>query len=441
MKKTPFYDLLNSLGAVLVSTLVSTLLTTAFPSWALAEGNSCRQIFVQDQDHLNERFQKVFRENIDPQYQKSWLRLANEYYREGLVEAKKNGAPEIAILEKLGFKVDPTTEMQVPTLMDFFKNYHKLQDELGIPEGNRLIPTIALGHGERGEKALLFSPLNDQAPADLLSRQILYDYRPKSRQIAEHLVEGRFPVFHNGIHDVFHMITFVLHPEYAKALRDGSQKILKQTFKKPMLNRAAYFLEALSLPNPKKIKEIESLITLRAITKDTNINDFINAFKKLSKEELEQKSKYWKEHYQDFIIHYAGGKAEPYERNLYRNMISFEDAIKHFIGVRSVKTPDKILSTELITEDVGNLDVFLDRLKWPIELPQNVQRVELMRLQLARMEYALWKGAKDISVLQWARDTFTGDLDLNSPTMVYIRDVFGENSVIYRDFAGIPPKY
>ena len=64
----------------------------------------------------------------------------------------------------------------------------------------------------------------------------------------------------------------------------------------------------------------------------------------------------------------------------------------------------------------------------------NPTKNELLKLQIARMEYALWKSATEINQEVWINDTMKESVDLESSTMLFIKDCFGVNSAIYQLF-------
>jgi hypothetical protein len=71
-----------------------------------------------------------------------------------------------------------------------------------------------------------------------------------------------------------------------------------------------------------------------------------------------------------------------------------------------------------------------------LNLDKDTELNRQIRLQLARMEYALWITSTKLTAKKWIEDTLQPTIDLNSLTFSFIRDVFGTNSITYQKFNG-----
>lgn len=377
----------------------------------------------------NEYYRGLLGDRISPTYQKNWQRFSH-FFREDFWRLKNEGAPEIELLEKLGFTVDKDA-LGVPDFVTMSQNYKKILDELGIPEDQRLLPALTF-ENLRTKDVMFVVPGRDGWPPGNQGWVIrAEEFRPKGRALLDAIRSGRFPVFSEGVHDVFHFITFALHPSYARALRKGNDNLARLRLKNSDMNRSSYFLEVLTLANPKKKQEIEKRIVIKNPTKKTAFADFHQAMRELSKEDLESRAKFWIENFQKYLNIYAGGIAEPYERSRYRDEIRRNGDWKESLTNPWRGNNRTILPDGLIQESMGLMDVYLGLL---LEAKDASMSDGTFQLYLARMEYGLWKSANEIQAEQWAKDTLTDSFDENSPTMQFIKNVFGEKSFTYRLF-------
>jgi hypothetical protein len=127
--------------------------------------------------------------------------------------------------------------------------------------------------------------------------------------------------------------------------------------------------------------------------------------------------------------------AEPYERSQYSaaiNRLELYQLRRHLTsGPTYYASEPYAVPFVLFHDGLTHMPDFLKQLS----KYSNGQGINtLTRQHVARMEYALWKTATDITVKQWAHDILTHDLDLNSPTMKFIKDVFREDSATYQLF-------
>jgi hypothetical protein len=185
-------------------------------------------------------------------------------------------------------------------------------------------------------------------------------------------------------------------------------------------------LEVLTLADPIQIENIKTILTIKEPSPSTTYEDFLESVNKLSNSELYEKQNFLLTHFEGFLRHYSAGTADLWERDRYRQAFN---AYKYFDNQHT--PPEKNRFDDLLTDGMTHLPAILKELSVVVKSPA---RETLMRVQVARMEYALWKSATQITMAQWAKDTLQPEIDINSPTMKFIKDVFGESSATYRAF-------
>lgn len=439
------------------STNIPTHLTDRFPA---NTDDNCLEIVsniinpaVTAKSENDLEWEKYYKLTASPEYQKAWKGMTS-YYHADFKKFKKEGSKELKVLERLGFEVTDE-ELKVPDLETFINKYKSYLDSKNIPEAQRIMPALGFKQVDSKEVKLVV-PLKDSWPEKDAGWEAALNIRLKGRDISENVAEGRFPVFSAGLHDVFHFVLFAMHPEYAQLLRDTSRELVKQKLNSAILNRFTYALEILSLADVKKLKEIKSHLTIKKPTNEMVFNDFLNSVNKLSKEELETQSSYWISNYKNLINRYASGITEPYESQNYEKRIrefNFNDFLGPFYGDAKYDTVyyrNKVGPPNMILETMSQMDIYLEvllkvknnkdnfaqlstfyanRNMADVDIDAELDR--LIRLQVARIEYALWKSATQITLKQWAEDTLKPTIDVSSPTMKFIKDCFGENSLAY----------
>jgi hypothetical protein len=390
-----------------------------------------------------------YQKKASPQYRDVWNSFSG-YYKNNFWELKQKGSLEIEIFEQLGFEV--TSEKIVnPDLETFIKKYSNYLDMKKIPENQRILPAISVRR-KSDNKILLHNPLVPWSK-NLDEWKPALGIKLNGRDIAENLAEGRFPLFTEGYHDVFHFIIFAMIPEHAKIIREKNRELIKLKLNKSILNRSAYALEVLTLADSTKLLEISGHLTIKNVVDTMNFDDFLSAVSNLSPEELSLKSQFWLVHFQKYLTHYSAGMAEPVEKEiydirLYNHMPWSEYILDHFYdGVRTVKeeNSNKILPNDILVEGMSHMDTVLkiivnssersieEIFTYP-KLDNVMTKDQLLKMQVARMEYALWKSATTVTSKQWTDDTMKEKVDLLSPTMMFIKDCFGKNSLTYHLF-------
>ena len=379
-----------------------------------------------------------------PYYKEKWNNSAH-YYRKDFWILKKEGSREIELLEKFGFTITENN-ISAPDLETFIIKYQEYLDYQKIPQDSRIMPALSIAKKE-DQSVKLHNPLTPWKGS-------LNEWTPKiglhlkGRQVTEGLAQGLFPIFTNGYHDIFHFITFALYPSYTKKLIEKNKAIAKLKLNKSILNRSAYALEALTLADSNKISEIRDSITIKKLNSKTTFYDFHNEVSLLSDEELQTKVEFWKLNFKKFLTHYSGGMAEPVENSIYRDMINngkIQYITSHFSETYKSRSYDKIMPNEILYDGMTYMDAALSKISESTEDElskifnnvgenSNPTKNELLKLQIARMEYALWKSATEINQEVWINDTMKESVDLESSTMLFIKDCFGVNSAIYQLF-------
>ncbi|MBK9321823.1 MAG: hypothetical protein IPM97_02505 [Bdellovibrionaceae bacterium] len=138
----------------------------------------------------------------------------------------KSQGVELAVMKKLGFSFSEYSIVAAPSLSTFIKKYEELLNDLKLPESKRLRPAVMLRNKNTGDFLAVRIGI-DPWPEDLAGWIFPRDVRLKARAMAENVSAGRFPIFAEGLHDVFHLLLFSMHPEYVSLLRSGNAQLLQ----------------------------------------------------------------------------------------------------------------------------------------------------------------------------------------------------------------------
>lgn len=400
---------------------------------AFASTSACHEIFlankpqsatlVSEQAKLAaQHYESVFIDQVSPGYESAWNKNLH-YYRDFFSGIVKSQSVELTIMKKLGFIFSEHSVVSFPSLSTFIRKYEELLNDLKIPESKRLRPAVVLRNKNTGELLAVRIGI-DPWPTDLTGWSFPRDVRLKARAMAENISAGRFPVFSEGLHDVFHLLLFSIHPEYVSLLRSGNAQLL-QHMKKGFMSRVAFNLEALSLANPAQVREISKLVSYKNPTIDSRLQDFQAATSKLTDGEVVERARFWGKAYQNYLIHYSAGMREPYERSQYNGLVD------------SRVLSYKALPNELLASGMAHLDYKLSNRLNAVLNSNSLSRSYLekmadLRQSLATLEYALWASSSKIDLQQWMSDTMKPEVNPKSPTFQFILDVFGESSPIYQ---------
>lgn len=397
--------------------------------------NSCRSFYfskrdlvalsAQQQNIAKEYLESHFEKQVSNVYEKNWNRFIF-FYTSFFREIYAANGVELYSMKKLGFIFSEDASVRAPSLKAFITKYEALLNEFKIPEKKRIRPAIVLQNYLSKEYLTVRIGI-DPWPTDFQKWTFMNGVRFKSRDMAKAISAGRFPLFLDGLHDVFHLLSFALHPEYVSYLKKGNT-LLIENMASGLMARAAFNLELLSLADPNKHDALAQVLSIKNPAADSRIENFETAINRLSNEETIEKSKFWIKNLQSYLIHYAAGMRDPQEREVLRSYI---DSSSEFL-VNSKTMPKEVVASALAFFDV-RLDTQLKtELNSEVFLKTDSTRLTELRKLLVQLEYALWTSSKQIDLDQWMKDTMIAEVDKNSPTFKFLADVFGESSIIYR---------
>ncbi len=378
-----------------------------------------------------------FAKNGSAQYRAEWLRLIDQY-------SIAEDAKVYSKLKRLGFYVR-RHGYAAPAFKELVESYLRHLDELKIAESDRILPAAVIKNKSTGELKLVTPSVDKWPEQDPSHWEVLMNERLSSRLIIESAARGRWPVFSSGLHDIFHLIVFSEHPSYARGLRAQS-KHLDQKFNAAYLTRSAYTFEILALGDPAKARKIERLLSFKP-KENSSFADFKNALDVLPKSDLMEKAEFWATHLNEYLIYYGGGMASPSERKGYSRREYLTNGVSTMY--ETVVSESRIVPDRMITEGLSHVDVLLDTLTRftrfnsaeyikPYSKNDPQQELErLIRLQVARTEYALWRSSTVVTIEQWNKDMLQINADPLSPSMTFVRDVYGEHSLVYRYTHGL----
>lgn len=396
---------------------------------------------------------KNYKESISPRYHVDW-NARSKQYGENYQDEIKNRTDELKMLEEFGFEF--VDGFKAPNLEDYIVKYKAYLDKHKIPTEERVMPSLIFKNIKSSKKVFPI-PHVDPWPNNYHEWKDISGERLKGRETLENIVNGKFPVFAQGIHDVWHFLKFAQYPEYTKILREKFAVLVQGKLTQPILSRASYAMELLTLADRKKLPLITSQIIIKNPTKQTTVEDFSSAINLLSTEQVLERAKFWIKEYRNNLIHYSPGVIEPNERKMHANYIQnpgpkifLDSFIEKFNKERSTLPVEMGYESSMAFMDTRLetlLDLYHNKMDTVTFLykrdnnsgPPDV--LAIIKLQIARMEYAQWKSASEIDLNQWTKDTLNPTVDLSSPTMKFIKDSFGENSYTYNLFQDPVNKY
>jgi hypothetical protein len=196
----------------------------------------------------------------------------NEFI-EAVIAEGSVGETKLQLLMKLGFKKENGTWVP-PTFSEFYRKYVSLLDQMQIPENERIRPAMAIATwgGRSYQGHILFDPHQDPWPD--VKKQFSFvsnsigDFNLPGDVVIAAMSRGRYPLL-PAMHDVFHYLTFIEYPEYAKALRAAASKL--EVSGNPKVRDKFNFLnEVLALPDlEKKNAILSSLISTQGVPRGT----------------------------------------------------------------------------------------------------------------------------------------------------------------------------
>ncbi len=460
------FNLLTYIGHFLFINIISLTAIAAFGASESECGDALNKPASNHESTLaRQYYEDWYAAHGNLYYKSEWERLANKYSAKFLIEDKISGRQEVLMLERLGFVIS-SSGIKAPTFDTFLKNYIAVLDEKKVPEKNRIVPALTFQKKEQSGKKMNYlfvtphlEPFPNSREWKPVSPQI------KNKSLVRAIANGKLTCFYKGLHDVYHFVTFALHPEGMAAVRHIHEMLAKTENNRSLWRRAVYMLETLSLGDPKKKEELRKFLLFPGVRNSVKgkltIENFLTFFNSISKEDLMKHAEKMQHHFTDFILSYAGGIADRYERDIYRSRYKMAQyqSIELFMGIPTyVNLDSMILPDRSIYESfiylVDHLDNILNLVGQPIESqelalrsynkqisintgnPSNIRVEDLLRIALARMEFMLWRTATDLTIEQWVSDLSEPNLDLESPTITFLKDTMGESSIIYRFLTG-----
>jgi hypothetical protein len=394
--------------------------------------------------------EKIYLNSISRSYKHGWeSAFAQSEHFTHLVRLKDQDHPDIAVLETLGFRIGPY-RYEAPTFEEFKNNYIAILDAKGVPHKDRLLPAIQII--DPTQKVRMITPGIDFFPG---ANDWIFSFeRLKGKQFFRYAAKGRYPFFETRVHDPFHFVKFSQYPHYAAMVKQAFMYIGAMPSKINWIRRGIWALEMLTLGDPAKKEQIKKFLWFRpAGNKTVEFKDYHGFYKMLPQNMLWTRGWFMVHFFRDHLEHYAGGMAEPSERQNYTE-ISGMQTLEHFLGAPNMKEVffyDPVVARYFIQQSMTFMPDFLRSLLDMTKLSDSKLEIlfkpyrvvnyqknldDLIRLQMARMEYALWKTSYHIGYSQWINDTAMAEkVDLNSPTMKLIRDAWGENSILYKVFS------
>jgi hypothetical protein len=431
---------------------------------------TCAKIFETPTSSENSSLARQWHEEwfvnrVNNFYKTEWERFANKYYLPTLREDMQKSRQEAKMLERLGFVVTEDG-VKAPTFYDFVKNYIAVLDEKNVPEKDRIIPALTFQKkaDDGGKFDYLFvTPDIDLFPDSkdwkIVAPQI------KDRSLVRAVANGKLTCFYNGLHDVYHFVSFALHPEGMAAVKQIHQVLTAEPKNRLLWRRAVYMLETLSLGDPVKREELRNFLLFPGVRKEDSlknkIEDYYAYFRTVDSKMLWEHAVKMRDQFTDFVIPYAGGMADRYERGVYRDQFKMAQyqtfellmGIQTYFSLESNILPSRSLYESFIylPDHLDNvmqlmgqseksqklkLDVYNKQIAEREKVTVELRAEDLLRICLARMEFMLWRSASDLTIDHWEHDLSAPNLAPDSPTASFLKSVMGENSIIFRFLSG-----
>lgn len=424
--------------SLFVPTLILLLFILNFaPSLASSKKLVCSEAFLEKQLYFNVQQEQL----IDSIYKYGW-RIGEDslaLYKSIVSES------DARTLAELGFSISGD-QFLTPSLSEMVRNYQKALDKRKIPANERILPAVVFSNDRRSYQEHyhidgFFTPGVDK-PLDISTDLNFQNIQASPESMLGLVSQGRYPIFSTGLHDVWHFVTFLKSPLYAKLLRAAYSRFQKLGASHGQISRLTYETESLALARADKASEIRDIITIKN-PDGKSIADFRAAIESLPETEIIYRTQLMSQKFDSFLNIHAAGALNPTESRSFRN-----DAKRSYWFNQLQKPPQEnppevdpnpfVLILEAPNVMSAVLSEHLRRYVETKPHPQNPdsRTITLSRLidQLARMEYFLWVSSTQISMQKWMEDTLQEKLDSNSPTIQFIRDAFGESSWTYKKF-------
>lgn len=386
-----------------------------------------------------------------------------------------DGAGKLKILATLGIEKS-SQGLKIPTHREFIRNYIDALDHLGVPQEERILPAVVLVRtlDSRKKDFLLITPGIDAWPTDPAFRIYSADegFNIPAEAVSQALRRGRYPLL-EGMHDICHFASFLSSPEYMRAIARRMRQLEPLQFKglEPQL---FYLLESLTLADPKKVDALRRILlvpTMRKSEKSLPLSEYLWLFSYLPIETVLAQAKILIQHYDKFLVDYAGGTFRSAEKeSLFQGDFQYSNIRPDLPLVKQSRLAAALApffiarrsdNESLLIDSLSTFSGILQGLLRLRELPEeefleisksnryfsehfqadgkyenplvfNYQNKldAVIRQHLARMEYFAWESANQMTVERWVTDLLKVSGDTDTPLREFIGSALGELSTL-----------
>lgn len=377
---------------------------------------------------------------------------------------KSNGKLKLKILLQLGFEVRPS-QIRVPSHEALIHNYLALMKAKNIPIDKMILPALVLYKGPKYKRDYrLLTPGVDPWPAEtgfkiLKSNK---EFNIPNSVVLEALKRNRFPLM-DAIHDVFHFVSFAMHPEYMMALHSASLKITYPV-SGDLEKRIFFIMESLELGNPQKIGKMVEVFYAPDKVAGSTFQDYMNAFMWLPEADLVKQARRLVKNFESLMSNYGGIVTASWEKSdfdlsLKRNFrsantdgfslkvalgdlpfqinfsegepVGYDSPIGYLPKVLQsllhLKRVTKKEFKSIVSDDVEVRNVFMQDADSVRDDYQTVLNYYIAKLS-ARIEYVVFQSAQ-IPADEWVRVLFQSPLDPNQRVIRVLKESFGDAGV------------
>jgi hypothetical protein len=394
----------------------------------------CAVLFVNEAKPVmsiySDKQKQIFEKEYEKAYHREWqARMQTEFLaiKSDPTEQKE----KLDILEKLGF--DEKQDRQ-PTIFEFVVNYVETLNRASVPVNERLLPAVTFGRRDRetGEFEFYFmTPGIDPWPKDdsfeRIPASIIFNIDPAA--VFEAMKRGRYPLL-EGDHDLFHFVSFLKNPEYMRQLRQLVNQANSGADKEILFERLRYLNEWLTLANPNQKQHIlKTSTTVSRSTKKENFlfKDFQKTYEDMKTDELMTQAHRMLQNFPQYLIAYGGAAVRSNEVKVFAERTNQEGF------------PELLLNPNNVDPELRSWNdsprLFSNTLQQLIHNLTDINQTEmipLIRLQLARMDYFLYKGVTGLNFSK----IMSGVLPSQGPTdpevLQFFKDILGDNSLFYQ---------
>lgn len=422
------------------------LMLFPFPSWAKMQ---CSKIFIDPavawmESNYNEA------QNYTLEYKSPHFLFPD--YQKSFQTARKKKNPLYATYERLGFKWLEDGTFKGPTMKELPELVTKEYERQGVPEHARLTPGWIYENTVLRDNNRIQELTNVAFNTPFRDFLVAHERVVPGRRFAKSFAQGYFPISPGNTHDMGHMVSFLTYPRYAEAMIKAFKFHVENSPSRARNNRLYYFFEILELPHQFSPGKIKTLLKYPHFSESpTNLNHVKEYFKHLPAKDFSAYVTKLARSFEDFFSGYGGGSGNIPERFYLLNGTSKEhsDFMHHFfirndyhkavepygggvVGKESLHYMGRFL--EVINSFRGKANTKEAREYFDDPHLTEAKLDIYTREFVARMEYAIWEGAK-LKV----EDTITisvENYDREVPYTSYIREVLGDYSQTYRSLHG-----